>query len=92
MMNPETNRFEPLTESEEEERKNQTQEIERRLRQLQRSALVRPDGSPVPDHWGVYTEGELIEIKNHTFKVVHIGEAYLVLEPVGPVVVGQSDE
>ena len=86
-MNPYTNRFERLQESPE------TQAIERQLRRLQSgSPLVRPDGSPVPEHWSVYQEGEHGALKNYTFKVAHIGESYRVLEPVGPVLVGQEAE
>jgi hypothetical protein len=61
-----------------------------RLADASASRLVRPDGSPVPAHWTVLAVGEDVVIKTHTFRVVHIGETYLVLEPVGPVLVGQG--
>jgi hypothetical protein len=90
-MNPETNRFEPLTEQEEETRKNQTKEMERRLRQMVQGAkvdpgtLFRPNGEPVPKHWSVFTAGEHVVIKNYTFKVAYVGETSILFEPVGPV-------
>ena len=49
--------------------------------------LFRPDGTPVPKHWCVLKEGELVVLKNYSFEVVRIGEGYLVLEPVGPLIV-----
>ena len=52
------------------------------------AALVRPDGSYVPATWSVFTEGETVEIKGYTFKLVRIGEGYAVIEPVGPALVG----
>lgn len=103
-MNPETNRFEPLSEMLTCHKcgaKNQPhykrclscgtpqsissaiQDITSRLAQL-----VRPDGSPVPEHWAVFKQGEHVVLKNYTFKVGYIGDAVLVLEPVGPYVVG----
>ena len=70
-MNPETNKFEQLvSEALSTIRKNQ--------------GLVRPNGEPVPPHWPVFTEGELVTIKDYTFKVAHCGESYMVLEPTGP--------
>jgi hypothetical protein len=43
--------------------------------------LLRPDGSPVPKHWSVFKEGELIEVKGSTFKVAYINESSVTLEP-----------
>lgn len=73
-MNPETNRLEAL----------------RFIDDIRGSQLVRPNGEPVPPHWPVFAEGELVELKGYTFKVAHIGESYLVLEPTGPLVVGEK--
>lgn len=91
-MNPDTNRFEPLTKKE----PNQTQEMQRRLKQIgqrleQTSQLVRPDGSPVPQHWSVFTVGEDVVIKDYCFRVAYIGETNILFEPVGPVVVGNDE-
>jgi len=47
-----------------------------------RSDLVRPDGSPVPKSWTVFSIDELVEIKGYTFKVAHIGESHILFEPV----------
>lgn len=107
-MNPETNRFEPISEvvvCSKCGHKNQphykkclscgtpqgaiaafrsaVKEIESSL-----SHLIRADGSPVPDHWATFKQGEHVVLKNYTFKVGYIGDAVLVLEPVGPYVVG----
>ena len=51
--------------------------------------LLRPDGSEVPEHWSVFQVGERVVIKNYTFKVAYIGEGTLLLEPAGPVLVGE---
>ena len=45
--------------------------------------LVRPDGTPVPKHWTVFSVDEEVVIKNYTFKVGHIGESHILFEPVG---------
>jgi len=52
--------------------------------------LLRPDGSPVPEHWGVYLVGEEVALKNHIFRVGYIGENTLLLEAVGPVLLSQE--
>jgi hypothetical protein len=49
--------------------------------------LLRPDGTPVPKHWTVLTVDQHVVVEGYTFKVAHIGESHLLLEPVGPVVV-----
>lgn len=100
-MNPETNRFEPLTEITDKEaheyseqlKASFTQELHREMaksalaRKLEKKTrLLRPDGTPVPEHWKVYSVGELVEVKGYTFKVAYIGESTLLLEPVAPVV------
>lgn len=84
-MNPDTGRFEPLAAATAE----QVKELEKRYAGLYAAAagetvLVRPDGSPVPPHWAVYAQGDLVVINAHTFKVVYINECTLVLEPVRP--------
>jgi len=96
MMNPETNKFEHLTERDldkspknrHERRKEEA--LQRKLDKHTRSQLVRPDGSPVPEHWSVFKIGEEIAIKNYTFKVAYIGETAILFEPVGPVIVGEN--
>jgi hypothetical protein len=75
-MNPDTNRFEELSES-----------IARRLAKAQ-SDLLRPNGEPVPQHWTQFSMGEHVVIKNYTFKVGYIGETSILFEPVGPIVIG----
>lgn len=44
--------------------------------------LIRPDGTPVPKHWTIFTVGEHVVVKDWTFRVAHINEATLILEPV----------
>jgi len=93
-MDPDSNRFVPLTEKADEELvKNQTREMQRRLRQMQKSlddpgALLRPNGQPVPKHWSVFTVGEDVVIKDYTFRVAYVGETNILFEPVGPLMVG----
>jgi hypothetical protein len=119
-MNPDTNRFEMLTEAEDD---RIGREIEGVLREktsrlpatdpedptgmsdcmrglMENEArgsaamtrLVRPDGTPVPKHWTVFTQGELVAIKGYTFKVAYIGETSILFEPVGPVIVKPEGE
>ena len=85
-MNPETNKFEALfvealfaTKQKSEQEDSGT-------------VLLRPNGEPVPKHWTVLTEGEHVVVKDYTFKVAHIGESYLVLEPVGIVAIGEKGD
>lgn len=88
-MNPDTGRLEPLAMR--QRHVEQMRELERRLKTQHqdltteaRSKLVRTDGSPVPDHWAIFTAGELVVVKGHTFRVAHMNECTLVLEPVKP--------
>lgn len=73
-MNPETNRFEELTKADKKFQKKMTDLF---------SGLLRPDGSQVPKHWSVFQIGELVSVKDYTFKVAYINETTLLLEPVG---------
>ncbi len=88
-MNPDTNKFEKLDLPENLQKK--MQEMEAVIgASIPHSKLLRPDGSPVPDTWSIFTEGEKVVVKDYTFEVVRIGEGYLVLEQVGPLL-AQND-
>lgn len=50
--------------------------------------LVRPDGSPVPPHWTVFTVGDSVTIRDTTFRVAHVNESCVVLEPAQLPVIG----
>jgi len=76
-MNPETNKFEML----------KNKELVEKM-----AALIRPDGTPVPRHWPVFQTGELVVIKDYTFKVAHIGESYILFEPVSSADVRGGDD
>lgn len=102
-MNPDTNRFEPLDKMQNEadlSKLNQQFEDNKELLRATLKAqtshdepiLIRPDGSPVPKHWSIFTVGEKVAIKNYTFRVGHISESTILFEPVGPVLVGENDE
>jgi len=95
-LNPDTNRFEPLTEDLKamEERVAQMEKdgyIDKLHSVLERQ-LLRPDGTPVPKHWSVFVVGEHVVIKNYTFKVAYIGESNILFEPVGPIVVVKEEK
>jgi len=79
-MNPETNRFEPL-------KPEVIEAFEKRLEDLGKARLLRPNGEPVPSHWTQFHLDELVVIKGYTFKVKYIGESAILFEPVGPVLV-----
>ncbi len=94
-MNPDTNKLEMLAFN--EELKRQLDEaggppmtvgdMMSKIAEFNRSQLVRPDGTPVPDHWAIYTVGETIVLKGYTFRVAYMNESGMLLEPVGPEVV-----
>jgi hypothetical protein len=54
------------------------------------SLLVKPNGSLIPEHWMMFKVGEIVTIKNYTFKVAYTNESTLLLEPTGPVLVGKD--
>jgi len=100
-MNPNTNRFETLIEVFESDDETinavqrlgysqQLQDVASRVAQ-QRSKLLRPDGSEVPKHWSVFNVGELVVIKDYTFKVAYINDGSILFEPVGPHIIGESE-
>jgi len=94
-MNVEKNEFEQLAAAadfERHESEPMNRHERRKLAALERrSKLVRPNGEPVPDHWPIFTVGELVTVKNYTFKVAYIGESTLLLEPTGPLLVGDGN-
>lgn len=81
-LNPETNKFEPL--------KLGNSELEKAIAKLEgrvedyHVGLLRPDGTPVPIHWTIFKIGELVVIKDYTFRVAYIGESNILFEPVRP--------
>ncbi len=100
-MNPDTNRFEPLTEQlteplsaiEEEFAKQMKTAVEAPYGGFTKSQaeLVRPDGTPVPKHWSTFTVGNKYEINGYTFTCAYIGETSILFEPAGPIVVGDAN-
>lgn len=84
-MNPETNRFENVGTVEE-----LTEALKKPYESILPGQLVRPDGSPVPEHWSVFSAGEEIPIKGYVFRVAYIGETSILFEPVGPIVLNQD--
>jgi hypothetical protein len=89
-MNPDTNKFEKLIEGlEEAYPDSRCEELQQQIKATT-SSLLRADGSPVPAHWSVFAVGEHVVVKDYTFKVCYIGEGTLLLEPVGPVIVGEE--
>ena len=94
-MNPDTSKFEGLFdtadgESEDLSRKKNIERMTEKLKQ-DHGWLFRGDGSRVPEHWSVFSVDEIVTIKNYTFKVAYIGESTMLLEPAGPVLVGEKE-
>lgn len=91
-MNPDTNRFEALTPEDADavfDRKRE--ELKDHLSAIASpERLLRPDGTPVPDHWSTFKVGEHVVIKGYTFRVAYIGETSILFEPVGRVLVGHG--
>lgn len=82
-MNPETGRLEALRSATAiGEESKELAALEAKLSGM--AGLLRPDGSPVPKHWSVFTVDELVEIKGATFKIVYLGETNVLLETVKP--------
>lgn len=78
-MNPETNKFEQL--------KSQLSETDLEIEKMyaEQTALLKPDGTPVPKHWSIFQIDENYVINNYTFKCKYIGETSILFEPIGPV-------
>jgi hypothetical protein len=92
-MNPDTNKFEQLTRLADDEggdkpKRNMQKEMVDYLENEMK--LVRPDGTNVPEHWSIFQIDEEIVIKGYVFKIAHIGESHLLLEPVGPYIIGND--
>lgn len=95
-MNPETNKFELLRPDTDQNEDPGPEDIGRLQRMVQRlkesdkigprqttTALLRPNGDPVPQHWTQFQIGEHVAIKDYTFRVAYIGETSILFEPVG---------
>lgn len=80
-MNPDTNRMEPVYAATDEHAESLLTALEKTKGQL-----YRADGSTVPEHWSVFTIGEVITANGYMFRVAYMGETSLLLEPVGPAV------
>jgi len=97
-MNPETNRFECLRPAGQDEDGDLAHVTTTDpypvsvgvLHQIvqQQTSLLRPNGEPVPQHWTQFRVGEVVAIKNYSFRVAYIGETAILFEPLGPVVLG----
>lgn len=90
-MNPETNKFEQLIDQFQKPENTTTLELLNHIAQQQQSSsLLRPNGEPVPQHWTQFKIGEIITIKNYSFRVAYISETAILFKPVGPIVVGKQ--
>ncbi|MCK9567578.1 hypothetical protein M0R72_01350 [Candidatus Pacearchaeota archaeon] len=91
-MNPDTNQLEALREV--FENKSVADQLREQLIGIFdgdfQSALIRPDGSKVPKHWAIFQVGELVVLKDYTFKIAYMNDGTIILEPVGPIEVGKS--
>ena len=97
-MNPKTNQFEALSEVFKGMPEKQQSVFQEAMDRPQSEfayepvKLLRPNGEPVPKHWTVLAVGQKVVVENYTFEVAHIGEKHLLLEPVGPVLLGKEKE
>ena len=93
-MNPDTNRFEELSEGSELKEKFLAEYNKCKAHSPEDvpGTLFRPNGEPVPKTWTVFEMGENVVIKNYTFKVAYIGETSVLFEPVGPVILGNNED
>ena len=86
-MNPDTNKFEPVFDRNDERVKN----LEDRFRELN-DALVRENDELVPKNWPVFSIGEELGVKGYRFRVKEIHPDCMVLESVGPVKKNQTEK
>jgi len=87
-MNPDTNRFEQLTEQKVAEPSGaDTLGVFHKM--VQQTQLIRPNGEPVPQHWTQFHLNEVVTIKNYSFRVAYVGETSILFEPVGIPVIGK---
>lgn len=96
-MNPDSNEFEKLQRPEwaveqekilSEQLRQVTADRDELLQDPQQ--LLRPDGSPVPKHWSVFTVGEHVVIKDYTFEVVDVSKDRILFKPIGLPIVGEK--
>jgi len=82
-VNRETKKFEPILTKDEIARAGNPQ--------LESAPIgtraFRADGDPVPNHCPIFTVGELVVLKDSTFKIVYIGAQTLLLEPTDPMII-----
>ena len=55
------------------------------------SVLVDQDGAPIPKHRAVLKVGQNVVVEGCTFRVAHIGDKHLLLEPAGIVHLDKKD-
>lgn len=84
MQNEETNRIDLLS-PDDTDAMAELQVRREALETEMRTHLVRPDGSPVPAHATLFTNDELVVIKDYTYRVAYINESSITFEPVGVV-------
>ena len=89
-MNSETNKFARLTDKMEACGPGDTANLGILSKMVQRqTSLLRPNGEPVPQYWTQFQIGEVVSIKNYSFRVAYIGETAILFEPVGVVDIGR---
>lgn len=95
-MNPKTNKFEPMFDPCKEPQGPIAVTLEGLDKGLpfieDPNQLYRADGTRVPKTWSIFTVGEEIVVKNYRFTVAYIGESALLLEPAGPILIGEKKE
>ena len=89
-MNPDTNKFEALKEVCSIDTPQRSHFVDELVADWAAGKLLRHDGSEVPKHWAIFKVGELVVIKDYTFKVAYIGETAILFEPVEPQIVGDK--
>lgn len=88
-MNPDTNKFERLQEILEDDPQGTMAVVKAEL-ENRTAQLLRANGEPVPKHWSIFRVGEHVVLKDYTFKIAYMNDGTLILEPVAPVIVGES--
>lgn len=84
-LNRETNKIEPVTAINDSALEEQFAALRDKASDFH-PGFVRADGSPVPKTWALFKVGELVVVKDNTFRVAHFNESSVILEPANPVI------
>jgi hypothetical protein len=48
---------------------------------MMKSLILRPNGEEIPKHWAIFSVGEIVVLKEYSFKIAYMNETSILLEP-----------